>query len=157
MLDQWKGMSYGERLQAVRDYVRDQAESWGADRPSVVVGKAVDEDGNEHYAMYDRDLDTITIDPELLRDPDLHPGEEVLNSVTHEFRHAMQDQFDEESEEEEDFMEGEERESDADDFADAYSEYLEDECGEPDPTESVPGSDVGDWSLPAEPAGGALA
>ena len=157
MLDEWNTMSYGERLQAVRDYVGEQARSWGADRPSVVVGKAVDEEGNEHYAMYNRDTDEITIDPELLREPGLHPGEEVLNSVTHEFRHAMQDQFDEESEEEEDFLEGEDRESDADDFANAYSDYLEDECGEADPTESVPGSEISDWNLPAEPAGGALA
>ena len=64
VLDEWNSMPYGERLQAVRDWVKEQSESWGLDKPSVVAGKAVDAEGNEHYAMYDRDTDTITIDPE---------------------------------------------------------------------------------------------
>jgi hypothetical protein len=134
------GYGYGDRLQDVRDWVRDEAASWGIDEPNVVVGKSIDENGEEHWASYDPDTNTITIDPALFNDPEQFSGEDVFNSVAHEFEHAMQWQYG-------DGMDSGEREADAKDFADAYSEAWAEECTEPDDSESSPGNETGDWNL----------
>ena len=149
-MDRWSqpGNGYGDRLADVRDWVKEESDEWGIDKPSVQVGAVPDEDGNRHYAGYDPETNTITIDPELLREPDLHPPDEVYNSVAHEMGHAMQHQYYVDDIDEE--MDKDERERDADDFADAYSDYWDDQCNDSDDAESVPGNDFGDWNLPEE-------
>lgn len=159
-LDRWDDMSYGDRLQAMRDYVRDEAESWGMDAPSVQAGRAVDEEGNEHWAQYDNETDTITVDPRVIRgETEGADGAGVFDSLSHEMRHAMQDQYEDDVDTEEggedafedpNWMDDDERQEDAEDFADAMSDYLEDECEDED-SESAPGSGgPGDWNLPPE-------
>jgi hypothetical protein len=151
-LDTWddRGQGYGDRLQAVRDWVKAEAEEWGMDPPSVVVGKSVDAEGKEHWASYNAETDTITMDPELFRQPDIHDASDVFNSAAHELRHAMQDQYDEQDEDDsEEDMGKDDREQDADDFADAYEALWDSECGDPE-SESAPGEGLGDWNLPAE-------
>ncbi len=141
------GQGYADRLQAIRDWISEESEEWGVEKPSVVVGKSVDENGDEHWSSYDRDTNTITMDPDLFRDTDTYSSTDVYNSAAHEFRHAMQDQYDEldEDDSEED-MSSEDREQDADDFAETYESMWEGECGDGE-NDSAPGDDLGDWEL----------
>lgn len=154
-MDRWnsKDYGYGDRLQDVRDWVKSEADSWGFEKPSLVAQAVPDEEGQRHYASYDPDTNTINVDPELFNRPDLHPPEEVYNSIAHEMRHAMQHQF--YGDEIDENMDKGEREQDAKDFADAYSDYWKDECGADDDADSVPGGNLGDFNLP--PEGGAYA
>ena len=140
---------YGDRLQAVRDWVKSESASWGMEKPSVVVGKSVDENGDEHWASYKAETNTITMDPDLFRHPETYPAEDVYNAAAHELRHAMQDQYDEEDEDDSDDMDEKDRQQDAEDFAEAYQEMWDSECSTPE-SESAPGDGLGDWSLPAD-------
>lgn len=152
-LDRWSDSESGkyDRLQDLRDWVKAEAESWGMEAPPVELGKSIDENGNEHWASYDRDTDTIKMDPALFDDPDTYDAIDVFNSAAHELRHAMQDQYAEGDEDPSDDMSEDDRQQDAEDFAEAYQELWESECGD-DETESVPADDAGpgDWNLPAE-------
>jgi hypothetical protein len=149
-LELWELGNADERAEAVRDWIAGEASSWGMDTPNFELGKSIDADGNEHWSSYNRDTDTIKMDPALFDNPDDYPAEDVINSAAHEFRHAMQDQYGDD----EIFNAQGEREADAKDFANAYSDYLEDECDSED-FESAPASDPGDWNLP--PGGDAVA
>lgn len=142
-----KDWGYGDRLQAVRDWIKQESEEWGIEKPSVQVGVPADEHGASHWASYNKDEDIITMHPDLFKYPDQYSSEDVFNSAAHELRHAMQDQYDEldENNEEPD-MEAEDREQDADDFAETYQSMWEKECGNPD-NESAPGDDLPDWEL----------
>ena len=46
-------------------------------------------------------------------------------------------------------MDEKDRQQDAEDFAEAYQEMWDSECGTPE-SESAPGDGLGDWNLPAD-------
>jgi hypothetical protein len=144
------GRGGSDRFQDVSDWIRGEAASWGVDNPNVVEGKSVDADGNEHWSSYDRQTNTITLDPDLFTNPDAHDPADVFNAGAHELEHAMQDQY---YGDRTDAPSDAERQQDAKDFADAYSDEWDDECDTPQDSESSPGNDTGDWNLPPSDGG----
>ena len=151
---------YGDRLQDIRDWVKSESAAWGMNSPSVLVGNTTDADGDTHWALYNAATDQITINPDLLNNPDAHDPEDVYNSVAHELRHAMQDQYDEgrvasgedddPNRDDEDEMDADDRQQDAEDFADAYQDMWDSECSDDEPESAPDGGGLGDWNLPAD-------
>lgn len=149
-LENWKNYEYFDRIGAIRDWVKEEAESWGIEPPTVVFQASTEttDAGEEldHYGSYDPESNTISIDPRLVRDDETYDPEDSFDTAAHELRHAMQAQY---YGDEYDTMDEDELQEDAVDFADSYSEEWTDECEEEVDAESAPGRNYGDWNLPA--------
>ena len=79
--DRWESMSEAEKISAIKELAKTVGEALGLDKlPTIEIS-----DGDDAYGFYDPKNNTITLNSKYFTDP-----VELVNTLTHELRHAYQ-------------------------------------------------------------------
>lgn len=79
--DRWEAMSEEEKVNAVKELAKAVGEKLGIDKlPNIEIS-----DGDDSYGFYDPQNNTIVLNSKFFADP-----VELVNTLTHELRHAYQ-------------------------------------------------------------------
>ena len=79
--DRWEAMSEAEKVSAIKELAKTVGEALGLDKlPTIEIS-----DGDDAYGFYDPKNNTITLNSKYFADP-----VELVNTLTHELRHAYQ-------------------------------------------------------------------
>ena len=149
-LDGWDDMSREDKEQFLSDLINDEREAQGLPPVDVTFESEPDKDGDgesDYWGSWDEDSNTVNIDDSAV---DSGSAKDVVGTALHEATHAEQDAEFEDEYWDEAYQDDEGVyqmfEDDADAYADAWFDSMEEGCEEPEPPESSADGDMPpDW------------